>query len=343
MIDTIRCRIPIDQTTHDKIERMSMIFSKRDNEQDKEIIRICTKQINAGSFDRHISLKLDDDILTIEFSVPKFVWGHNVFMVRPEEVLPICQKVRKTIEEKFCVSLLTADLWQLSRVDFCYAWKLPNQYLAEQIMEIFMNLQVKRKKAHFYDTSVTFSGRTQNYKFYLKNQEFWNHDFKELNKMGLTLMAYDFLKISEGVIRFEITLRGKSLAREFYGKCDDNVIMIESDIFTVPRITALLNKYMRKILKVSTFQTMDNKTVFDKLTVAYGLTKARNIYTFYRLLFSLDRKDKEILDSFSQPQRYRYIALIRSAGIGISSNDAHINFDLSIPSDAVVNSMNEAR
>ena len=337
MIDTIKFRIPIDSKLYNQIKAKSIEFTKRDNEIDHEFVKILTKQFHVGSFDRHINLRLfDDEYLFMEFSLPKIYYGHNVFLISAEQVFPICNQVRQTLVKLFG-NFPDCIFWEICRVDFCYAWKLPSEYVAEQVLNIFRGIVIPKKQTHFYDTTVMWFGRTQSIKFYLKYPEFYEHDFKELKKQGFNDLAYNFLSISEGVLRFEVTLRNIALVREFYGQCQDRFISLSSDIFNTPRCQLVLQKYLKKVLKLENVKVMDNKTVYKLLDDMYGQTKARNLFLFYKLMFSTDRNEKTILSSYSRWQVYRNVKKLRDAGVGITSEQIKIGFDFSIPSDFVVN------
>jgi II/X family phage/plasmid replication protein len=337
MIDTIKFRIWIDRDLYKTIRSKSIELSQKDNEIDREFVRILTKKFNVGSFDRHINIKLyDEEYIFMEFSIPKIYYGHNVFLIAPEKVIGICNEVR-TVLFKMFGSFPDCCTWEISRIDFCYAWKLPSEYIAEQIVNILRNIEIKRKKMHYYDTSVMWYGRTQAIKFYLKYPEFYEHDFKELKKQGFNELAYNFLQISEGVLRFEVTLRNIALVREFYGSSADRYVALEPSIFNSARCLLILQKYLHKILKLENVSVMDNKTVYDKLVKELGIEKARRLFLFYKLLFTPDRNEKDILKSYSRWQVYRNLKELKACGIGISSDQLQIGFDFSIPSDFVVN------
>lgn len=337
MIDTIRFQIDISESVYIKIRSKSIELSQRDNELDKELVNILTKKFNVGSYDSHITIRLyNNELAYLEFSVPKMYYGHNVYMIAPEDIFFICDKVRAVLVKMFG-EFPECYEWKIKRLDLCYAWKLPSEYIANQVMNIFRGLSVNRKKSHFYDTSVMWYGRTQCFKFYCKYPEFYEHDFKELKKKGFNDLAYQFLNIAEGVVRFEVTLRTTSLTREFYDDKMGSFITLDTDIFNTERITKVLYKYLHKIFKLTETQTMDNKTVYDKLRGEYGTNKARLLYAFYKLMYSTDMNEKLILKSYSRMQTYRYIKRLQDAGIGISSDKVQIGFDFSIPSDYAVN------
>lgn len=337
MIDTIRFQIEIDQDLYHRIRRLSVELSKRDNELEHEFVRILTKRFKVGSFDRHINIKLyDDSFVYLEFSVPKIFYGHNVYLISAEMTEHVCDMVRQTLIRMFGRFPEVYE-WKIKRLDLCYAWRLPSEYVAEQMIGIFRGITINRKKHHFYDSSVMWYGSTQSIKFYQKYPEFYQHDFKELKKQNMTELAYQFLHIAEGVLRFEITLRGRALVREF---CDDkqgNFLYVSPVYLRDDIIEKILNKYLKKVFKITKLKTMDNRTVYRKLEARYGTTKARNLYTFYKLLYSPDTNEKDILRSYSRYQAYRYISKLRECGIGISSDQAQIGFDFSIPSDYAVN------
>jgi II/X family phage/plasmid replication protein len=337
MIDTIKFRIPISQKLHDIIQKKSIEISKFDHENDRSMFRFFNKKVKFGSYDRNVNIMLyDDNYCSIELSMPKLFYGHNVFMISSSQVIISAKELQKTLCKMF-TTFPDIIFWEVTRLDICYAWKLPNEGVAEQIINILRGVDVPRMRKHYYDTSVMWNNKETAIKFYLKHPEYYTHDFKELKNTNNPELAYNFLMISEGVLRFEVTLRHRALASCFYGKTEDRCILLDEDIINDVVLIEKLNKYMLKVLRLKSIKATNYKEVFQNLKDFYGITQARNLFLYYKLLFTQDKNEKELLKTFSQPQKWRYTKKLQEAGIGLSTDIINESFDLQIPSEYSVN------
>lgn len=243
MIDTLRLRIPINQA---QFKRIREIGFASDREQlgffSPKTGEIRLKRVEGlfrtdqNSFHREIRwelspehhppletldektgevVKADRTFLTVELSLPKFWYGHNIHLLYNFE--DAITYLKELLEKQFKLArcrLTNSGTWQISRVDCCYAWRFPTQVMAQQVLESLKRLHYPRKKPHIHDTSITFVGATYTVKFYLKLPEFRNHDMKALIKEKASLEWVNHLEEkATGVLRYEATLRNKYLSR----------------------------------------------------------------------------------------------------------------------------------
>lgn len=155
-----------------------------------------------------------DSKLILEFSIPKYWYGHNIRLFY--EFTKALSVLKTALEGLFGLktrSKLPDPLtWHLYRVDVCYAWQFPTQIAAQEYLNSLKGFSYPRKRPIIYPTSIVFQGATYTLKFYLKHPEFRTHDMKELVKAKASLEWINHLEaLADGVLRCEATLRRQYL------------------------------------------------------------------------------------------------------------------------------------
>lgn len=228
MIDTIKVGIPLTEKQFLKIRNTAYDSDREQwakiklNTGEINLLRISgLAELDQHSYHRDIRWDISghyipgENYLTVELSLPKLFYGHNVSLLyawtKALHILKDC------LEKAFRLTRLKLpdiSTWQVWRADICYAWRCPSQSTAQQLLNSLKHLHYPRKKPITYETSIVFPGRLSSLKFYLKLPEFMAHDRKELLKEKASLDWIDHLEaLANGVLRFEITLRRQALKR----------------------------------------------------------------------------------------------------------------------------------
>jgi hypothetical protein len=248
MLDTIKLGIPLTQKQYDKIHAIAY-----QSEQPQWVLLIPITgemrfrritglaEADQNSYHREIRwdipatylpphgklvdgefIEANRTFLTVELSLPKFSYGHNIHLLY--DFAGAIAKLKKLLERQFNLQtrakLVDIGQWQVWRVDCCYAWRMPNQQVAQQVLDSLKHLHYPRKKPVIYPTSIQFAGKTYSVKFYLKLPEFKAHDRKALIKAKANLEWINHLENkADGVLRYETTLR-----RQYLQKQDINTV-----------------------------------------------------------------------------------------------------------------------
>jgi hypothetical protein len=229
MIDTIKLGIPLTQSQHRKIAQES-----KNNERGQWVLffpmtgellfRRTSGRATTDQHSYHRDLRWDIPAnyfegchLTIEFSIPKFWYGHNIHLLY--EFMPALNKLRHLLNRAFDFKtrgvLPSVEQWIIHRVDACYAWRCPDQMTAQLYLDSLKHLRFPRKKPVIYPTAILFAGTTYSVKIYLKLPEFRQHDMQAMVKSGASLDYVNHLEdMARGVLRFEVTLRKRYLRRQ---------------------------------------------------------------------------------------------------------------------------------
>lgn len=223
MIDTIKLAIPLDLNQYHHLFNLVLdsdrwqLVKYRLATDEKELIRVRgLAELDQQSFRRDIFwdipevFKDGETYFTIELSLPKFWYRHNIWLLY--QYWESIGKLQDLLEENLGIELPCWVEWKVLRLDICYAWKCPSQQIAQSLLNSLKKLKFPRKKPHIYEDSIMFSAPTYSLKFYLKYPEFMHHDYKILKKQNIGLENLQKLqKEALGVIRCEATLRRQYL------------------------------------------------------------------------------------------------------------------------------------
>lgn len=229
MLDTIKVGIPLTAQQHKRI----LEHAKKTDRYQWVLMNQATGDIffrrvrglastSQNSYHRELCWDVDATYdpnckLTLEFSIPKFWYGHNIRLLH--DFVPALNDLRETLNRQFKfgrkLALAPPEIWAVTRLDLCYAWNLKDQQTAQHYLNSLKHLSYPKKKPIIYETSIVFPGGTFSLKFYLKAPEFKAHDLKGLLKAKASLEWIEWLEeIATGVLRCEATLRAKYLKRQ---------------------------------------------------------------------------------------------------------------------------------
>ncbi|KAM3104926.1 phage/plasmid replication domain-containing protein [Phormidesmis sp. 146-33] len=226
MIDTLKLGIPLSESQYKRIRQVSADCDRWQwvllNEFTGDLLfrRVSGMAKTDGeSFHRELRWDLPsryepDCKLSLEFSVPKYWYGHNIHLLY--DFVAALRHLKRSLETQFKLKTraLLPDVmtWQVFRVDICYTWKFPSQQSCHNFLESLKRIHFPRKKPIIYPTALMFAGTTYSLKFYEKLPEFKQHDRKALLKSRACLSWVDHCEsLADGVLRVEATLRRQYL------------------------------------------------------------------------------------------------------------------------------------
>lgn len=329
MIDTIRFKIPINQEHFFHIRKKSLEVVKINHKEQVIQTRHFHTSVNIGSFNRDINIfmsELDMEYIYIEFSLPKFHYGHNIYLIYQSQLKDIITEFYQELKKHFAVFPDPAE-WQIQRLDLCYAWKYRTQQQAEQILDVIRTFNYPRKKVFRYDSSVMYVGSSYTVKWYLKAPEYHKHDFRELKKFNID-RAYQLLGFAEGVLRFEVTLRKASFMTHFLKK----KLMLE-DLYNFD-LDNLFSFFFEKSLLFSGEEFQNSTQIFQRLKrYCKSNEQVAKLYTYYLGVNASDPQVKDnIYNTLSRSQIYRNNQLLKKAGVTMLTTSTNPNFNLTFPS-----------
>lgn len=328
MIDTVKYKIEVPERVLDCIKKRSIEYRGFDHNSGKMTYQVFRNQIRLGSHDYHINIFLSEWAFFVEFSMPKYLYGHNILLMPPEAVLGALERLRNELCKAFKTHEIPHPLfWQLVRLDVCYAWKFYDDATAQRVIEYMKNMQYARKKTANYGTSAMFVGKTASLKFYMKGTEFYAHDYKIIKQRSID-EANGLLDLARGVVRFEVTMRHQAI-RDYF-KVPKNSLNITS-LLTRDNLITIMRHHMKNLLGVTT-ETMPTAHAFEAFK-KYSPTRAMRLYSFYRLFLSSDPTDRSAVNSMPKSTRNRLKAILKKLRVGIPDDITDTRVDIGIPSE----------
>lgn len=332
MIDTLRITSPkIPMSEYDKFHKR-LIFKTAYNVETSTSIYTFVSGNLQGSWDSNISINLDLEVkeycpalrrpvktkyedcftITIEFSLQKFLDGHNVGQGYddPNKALDILFNL---IESYFDVKLPKKDNWIIKRIDIGFNFELSRD-AKNQFFETYSKVNYPRRKKRYYEGSgLYYSGTTTTLKIYDKGIEFRKHDYRKLQRLMPENMdeLYNIAKYADNVIRFEVEFKIKKLndiGIHFIKNYDKQKLLVEYD------------KEVEKIMKVKA-ETITNKSdeVLDLLRHYESDRMARTVYSTWVMLATME--ESEVKARMPKRTLYDHKAIMKKHNITWINSD----------------------
>lgn len=306
MIDTIRFKIDWLSECFEKIKDKGDHFLQENKTEGTKKYDFNKFTFNVPSYSYKINYCADERGLVIEFSIPKYAYGHNLKEIDVESSKIALETFRKELIRDIGFPLPELAEWTITRIDLCKNIHFNNTEEAERVLKGYQRINYKNlHQVNYRNESTTWKATDYYMKFYMKGYEYIKHDHQRLNNDEL-------LETSKKILRFEITLRTRILKRRFGGKISINQLTNE-------KVQNVLDFYMNEI-QVLKPQTNTIEEITDKLISKYGKTRAIQLLLFYQGYIQVPTWQKTaIKNNFSRTQIYRNIKLIKEAGIGVMS------------------------
>ncbi len=160
MIDTVRFKVKVDERLSKLIQQKSTEFTKKDNATEELKFKFFRSDPQLGSFDNSISIIIDDydmRYVSIEFSLPKYLYGSNLWLLYPSQVKQALDGLYKELVEHFS-DFPAYETWEVTRLDISYAWRLQDEQAASQALEVLRSFEYFGKRPESHDTSFYHVG-----------------------------------------------------------------------------------------------------------------------------------------------------------------------------------------
>ncbi len=343
MIDTVGFSVKISKYRYDKILEKSKEYSEFDHKENKINYRVLRADVPIGSFDNKITLKCyTDGVVRFECSLPKRYYANNIQLLYPSQLEQALSIIQNVLRYRFGY-FPSFHVWSIERVDLCYAWKFPEKTTVEEILTILKTFDYPRKIKYTYIEAVMWRGRSYSLKFYLKEKEFLKHDFRELCKRtDNSNYAYNLLKLSEGVLRYEITFRKTMVKKLFSSSIKGRITYV--NLLNEEYLIKILNHHLNLLFSNLDRKATNDRDVLSKLKCKYPRKKAIRLFEFYNLYYSKKEYDRKLeKDNYHPTTIWRKKRDLVNAGVGIPQSNIPFPFTLDIPSPLTINDQNVPR
>jgi hypothetical protein len=284
MIDTIKFLIPADLATISRVKAKSERTTREDLSSRQIAFEYHLASVVVGSHSHKIIInpKESYDGLFVEFSIPKYKFGNNVEMIRPDEVTDALNLFKAELENYFEIVLPPLSSWEIFRLDFCYNWTFDTKQQAELSLDFIKKINVPRKKKIPYDTTVYFKGSSYVIRFYLKGPEFMKNSRKHmLDKIGIEETSF-FSEWSSKVLRFEVECKKKHLQYLF----KQERIYFNQEL--IDNAQSFLSSYLDRVFMYIPRNEMETENILQYISKHFKPKRALTLYNFYKAYFCND-------------------------------------------------------
>lgn len=319
MIDTVKIYTMINKEIYNKIYHSAIIKSSY-NLGTGEIFYEIVNDHLSGSYDNRLSVRvgsgvkyqfIDHYYLEVEGSYHKMIRGFNAF----DGFYDICEIAKffiSAVESTYNIDLPSLKHWFLQRVDIAVCYDLKNNVnVRNYINNIKLCEYARRNIKHYQDESIYCTGTTTTLKIYNKLLEFKKHDIKKFYNTSFNLD--DFIQKIDGFLRFECEIKKKKL-ENIYGKKYIRLNTISyNDLKKV-----WCDEFMKllKLFESDLYIVRKKEDIKKRLYSLYTTRQANLLYNFY--ICYVSDGAKEVKSRFAKVTYYRYIKLLKEAGIDLS-------------------------
>ncbi|MBT9175104.1 MAG: hypothetical protein DDT22_00778 [candidate division WS2 bacterium] len=228
------------------------------------------------------------------FSVPKILWGHNLYSASETALYLAVDMVKRSFEKEYNVKLIPFTDWYLMRLDLCMNFILNNADEVKNYIRYLQRFDYQRRYWKDYShknfdqkESLYFSSRHSTFKVYHKGPEFRVHDKRRFKNQLEAQSLYNF---ANKIIRFEVELKNR--LRYIYGEHFSNFHkkkIVHNWNGYIPfknalRLIDFENEIMR-IIKLLTItkesKPMRSEQVLKVLIQHYSSAQARSFYAVF--------------------------------------------------------------
>ncbi|GEM_PF-1072615 len=359
MIDTVCFLTPSIPTFYiEKIKRNLKIYSCVDCSTGEILYNFSTGSVK-GSYDSSINIKINSDrSIKITCSVHKVLLGYNIAYGCDNLVL-LANCLKKILYKSLDVKLPDVLTWQLLQVDYTLTFNLHTDENVEHYINSLQNIHYARRIVKHYNffnnNGLQIPGATTVIKFYNKQKEFAEHDYKKIKQVAGQSVADELLTLAKGLLRIEVSVRSRKLKQIFkktvYRKnlyklfkkasnefgiksvqaqnitnlFDKNVVTLKD--FDIKKIIKIWEMEVLKVIKDKNNVVLVNKDnlVLDRLNSLYSSKKVSSLYAFWTLIST--RGENYVRTVYKKTTFYRLRKDLVESGISWKDTNIYIRTD----------------
>jgi len=247
------------------------------------------------NYDINIAVNKGARILVCEFSIPKYLYGHNLnlFPEQPDKdfkkLYVFCVQAVKRI---FNENLHDVD-FQIERLDICYNYKFANWARKSDYIDVIERYVTRHNRKFMNFKNETFMRITEGYsvKIYDKEKEFAKNDLNELRKYyaneGIQRdvaekMLQGLVDFSKNILRIELTARKLEINRAFWRSVEKQHFF---DKFEYLRLIEMYKKVQLHINQLQILNKIDTEFTPRQLQKQSGISNCKlwwqnGVYSF---------------------------------------------------------------
>jgi len=356
LIDTVCFLTPVIPALYiEKIKRNLKIYSCIDCSTGEILYNFSTGTVK-GSYDSSINVKINqDNTVKITCSIHKVLLGYNIAYGSDNLVL-LANCLKKILYDFLEVKFPDVMSWQILQVDYTLTFDLHSQDNVEHYINSLQNVHYARRIVKHYNffnnNGLQIPGATTTIKFYDKQKEFFEHDYKKVKNVAGQCVADNLLTLCKGLLRIEVSIRSRKLKQIFkntvYRKdlyklfkktsdefgiksvqaqnvttlFDKNKVTLKD--FQIDKIKKIWESEVLKVIKDKNNVVLVNKDnlVLDRLNGLFSSKKVSSLYAFWTLLST--RGETYVRSVYKKTTFYRLRKDLVEAGISWKDTNIYI-------------------
>jgi hypothetical protein len=237
----------------------------------------------------------------VEFSCPKLLYGNNIEMAYEEDLERISNLVRQVLAEiigEQVNALPGFKYWEVSRIDYCYNFKV-NESDKARYIDIFNKSYISRCKSIEYETTAFYYNKSKRFEIYSKVDEIINSDdYDEI------LCQYEDIG---AILRVEKQFRRRSIKR-MYGE-KSKVQDLFSNHIAEKSISDMFDE-----MKISR-RMVSKEEIFNRIDSIYSRRHSRTLKGFIE--FVNDNSLGLAKENYAESSFYKYQKQVLELGTGL--------------------------
>lgn len=359
MIDTIGFKVPIDMADYESLLKQMIMTQRVDKKEGIKLFEYHNSNLDFScpSWSYPVRFKITDEYweyhrgskhpfkakgiphIVFEFSVPKVLFGHNLFSADPCLIYQSMHLVRDNFEKLFGVLLLSPNEWYIYRLDTASNYILEDEKQGRSFISYLQRLNYPRKpKAAYEDTGLYFPSRQQTLKIYLKGPEFKKHDLERFKNED---KGKELLYLAQKIVRLEVEHRKR--IRYLTDKYQRETGLILDTFEGYPRMIDFvemfdfaeeMNRITGKMLCGTESKVIKTMDAYSLLQQKFTKRQTRTFHHIYMIITTQGQKEARKI--IPEGTYYRAIRAFRETGVSLITSDGEeegIYLDRGFPAD----------
>lgn len=275
-------------------------------------------KIPSYNYDINICVQPIANILVCEFSIPKYLYGHNLNLfpdVPDTDFSRLYMFCITFIKKCFNENLHFVD-FKIERLDICFNYKFEDEARKSDYIDVLERYVLRHNRKFMNFKNETFMKKTEGYsiKIYDKTKEFEKHDLNKLrayyNKKRMSAKTIEQLlkgitEFSQSILRVELTARKMELNAAFWRSVNKQTFEDKSNYLRLEKLYKTIQSHINQLqilnkealpfspTKLERYKAIQYFRVPMWLREYFSKNERANTYFLYADTFGLD-KDKTI-------------------------------------------------
>jgi hypothetical protein len=272
MFDTIKMKInPVYINPNNLIKFQDQSFTAYEN---NTAVLNTTYKIKDKQLP-YIRYYENSQTLVVELSIPKFLYGNNVTLLKEKDIPIFFQKLNERLKQLFGIQVNKEEWQQVERIDYCWNFQLGDQLHTYLKQLSYMNMPYKTPYNYGHDETVGFENKSSEIIFYDKHKEcIHSKETKEIIYQAKGMLRFEVRPSYDDLKKCSPMRKATELlTKEFFKHFTDRVMRQITFPSTVEGLD--YNWVKSQPFKISEFERV---LAFRQMQAMFNDTELRGLY-----------------------------------------------------------------